>query len=110
MEAVGATIDRHGATVVAQLKGPLLLHAAPRLRAQLTDVVDEHPSLLVADMREVEEIDSSGLAILLWMHRSQAVRGCRFVVVADTPMVTRAFEVTRLADVLDVRQEMPELD
>ena len=110
MEARSATIDRHGTTVVVQVQGALLLDAWPAVRAQVDPVVEEHPSLLVADLRGVNEIDSSGLAILLWMHRSQTVRGCRFVVVTDSPMLLRAFEVTRLDDVLDVRSEMPDLD
>ena len=109
MDARRVTIQRHGATVVVELRGELLLDSTQFVRGRLANVVDDHPSVLVADLRAVTAIDSSGLAVLLWMHRSQVNRGCRFTVVTDNAMLKRAFEVTRLHDVLDVRHEMPEL-
>ncbi len=107
MEAGYVTIEQRGASVVAELRGPLLLDTAPIVRRRLSRVVDTHPSVLVADLRHVDDIDSSGLAVLLWMHRSQVTRGCRFIVVTENSMVHRAFEVTRLYDVLDIRHELP---
>ena len=110
MEATNARINRQAATVVVHLRGPLLLHSAPMVREQLSRYVDDHPPLLVADLRQVPEIDSSGLALLLWMQRSQVNRGCQFIVVSDNIMLTRAFEVTGLDEVLDIHGEMPDLD
>jgi anti-anti-sigma factor len=108
MDATCVTTERFGGTVVIRLRGSLLLDTAPFVRDELPDLDDLHPQLLVADLLGVTEIDSSGLALLLWMHRGQVNRGYRFIVVADNPMIHRAFNVTKLCDVLDVRRQMPE--
>ena len=93
--------------MVVRMEGPLLLHTSPRVRERLHDLEDHQPRCLVADLRGVSEIDSSGLAALLWMHRTQVNRRCEFVVVADSPMLDRIFQVTRLCDVFDIRRELP---
>ena len=90
------------------MEGPLLLHTSPQVRERLHDLEDRQPPCLIADLRGVTEIDSSGLAALLWMHRTQVNRRCDFIVVADNPMLRRIFEVTRLCDVFDLRRELPE--
>ncbi len=108
MDATCVSIEKYGGTVVIRLSGSLLLDTAPFVRDELPDLDDLHAQVLVADLLGITEIDSSGLALLLWMHRTQINRGYRFVVVADNPMISRAFEVTRLSDVLDVRRQMPE--
>ena len=107
MDAGRVSIDRDKGTLIARVRERLLIDTASIVREQLPDLADVHVQLLVADLRDVKDIDSSGLAVLLWMHRTQALRGCSFMVLADTPQVLRAFEVTGLDDVFDVRAEMP---
>ena len=108
MEALRLTVEPGAHTTVVRMEGPLMLHTAPRLRARLHDLEERRAQCLVADLRAVTDIDSSGLAALLWMHRTQVNHRCEFIVVADSPMLDRIFEVTRLADVFDLRRELPE--
>ncbi len=108
MEALRLTVEPGSRTMVVRMEGPLMLHTAPRVRARLHDLDERQPACLIADLRDVTDIDSSGLAALLWLHRTQVNHRCEFIVVANTPMLDRIFEVTKLCDVFDVRRELPE--
>jgi len=70
-EALRLTVEPGARTMVVRMEGPLLLHTASRVRERLHDLEDRQPGCLVADLREVTDIDSTGLAVLLWMHRTQ---------------------------------------
>jgi anti-sigma B factor antagonist len=76
-------IDRPDGPVLLRLRGELDVHGAPVLRTQLLDLLPERPPLIV-DMRALEFMDSSGLAVLLELRSrarqngwSVSVRGAR---------------------------------
>lgn len=60
------------------------------------------------DGRQVSEIDSSGLSLLLTIHRHQETKHGTFQLVADSPQITRALEVTKLDSVIAVRRQLPD--
>ena len=107
-EALRLTVEPGARTMVVRMEGPLMLHTAPRVHERLHDLEERQPPCLVADLRDVTDIDSSGLAVLLWMHRTQVNHRCELIVVTASSMLDRIFEVTRLCDVFDLRREMPE--
>jgi anti-anti-sigma factor len=107
-EELRLTVEPGVRTMVVRMEGPLLLHTATQVRERLHDLEERQPGCLIADLREVTDIDSTGLAVLLWMHRTQVNHRSEMIVVSARPMLDRIFEVTRLCDVFDVRREMPE--
>jgi anti-anti-sigma factor len=106
MDALRLTVEPGARTVVC-MEGPLMLHTSKTVRERLRNLDDRQPSCLIADLRQVTDIDSTGLAVLLWMHRTQVNHRCEFIVIADSPMLDRIFEVTRLCDVFDIRRDLP---
>ena len=99
---------RRGKDVLIEIRGALILGEATVLREQLQYLQDEHVDSLTLDGRQVAEIDSSGLSLLLTLHRLQASRHGKFLLVADAPQIDRALEVTKLDNVIDVRRELPD--
>ena len=101
------TLDAVGQTLVVRIDGELSLEEMPQVRNELRYVEHISPDTLVMDLRATHSIDSSGLALLLELHRAQSSRHARFVVVTANQLLLRAFEVTRLGDVFDVQRDMP---
>lgn len=62
---------------------------------------------LVLDLSAVEFVDSSGLSLLVRVHKRLLASGGTLVVVVTSTSVRRVLEVTGLADVLDLQ---PSLD
>ena len=98
---------QEGERLIVTVQGPLVLATTPGIRDDLQDVDDLHPSCLILDLREVTDVDSSGLALILWLHRAQTNRGCDFVVVSTRPELERALSTTMLDRTLDVRSAPP---
>lgn len=98
---------QEGERLIVTVKGPLVLATAPSIRDDLQDVDDLHPACLIVDLREVTDIDSSGLALLLWLHRSQTNRGAQFIAVSNRPELERALSATMLDRTFDVRPALP---
>jgi anti-sigma B factor antagonist len=73
-----------------EVEGHLDVDSAPRLKAQLLDLLDDGVSHLLVDLRPTASIDSSGLAALVSVHRRlQDGWGVLAVVVADTHIADR---------------------
>jgi len=99
---------RRGKDVLIEVRGARVLGEASVRREQLQYLQDEHIESLTLDGRAVAEIDSSGLSLLLTLHRLQASRHGEFTLVADAPQIDRALEVTKLDEVIDVRRDLTE--
>lgn len=98
---------QEGERLIVTVQGPLVLSTTPGIRDELQDVEDLLPSCLILDLREVTDVDSSGLALVLWLHRAQTNRSCEFIVVSNRPELERALSATMLDRALDVRPALP---
>lgn len=90
--------------IVIAVSGEVDIATAPEMHAAVAAAIARCPEggAVAADLTAVTFMDSSGLRALLAGHRLAGEAGVRFVVVADRPPVTRLFELTRVADELDV--------
>ena len=61
--------------------------------------------LVVVDLQQITFIDSAGLGVLVGAHRRMRERGGRLRIVRPPPLVERAFELTGLDEVLDMRDD-----
>jgi anti-sigma B factor antagonist len=92
--ALELAVERRDAGVVLSLKGELDLASAQRLEAELEGLQAEKPALLVADLRQLAFIDSSGLRVILVAAERAGREERRFVVVRGSPEVDRVLEIT----------------
>ena len=74
----------------------------PGVAAMVADLLDEGAGTLTLDLSDVGFVDSSGLGVLVALHRHAEARGARFVVRSVPPAVQRLFEITRLGDLLTI--------
>jgi anti-sigma B factor antagonist len=94
--------ERAGAHVLL-LTGELDIAEVPRLEAAVDRILDEGTTGITIDLRQLEFIDSSGLAAIVHVSGLCAKRGHDFELIAGRPEVQRLFEITGLSGVLPFR-------
>lgn len=100
-------VDRSGDSVVLRLEGELDLASAAQLEGELKALEEERPPLLVADLRRLAFIDSSGLRLLLVAAERAEQEERRFVVVRGSPEVDRILEITGAEHQLELASSPP---
>lgn len=92
------------------LSGELDLSTLDQLETALDGGLDGKPPLVVADLRELTFLDSSGLRALLALHASLPEDGGRLVLVRGPRRVHRVLELTRADEELEIVDDPSEID
>ena len=100
-------IERQGPYCIVRLAGELDIATTSKLRRVLKErLVDAGEVNIVVDLTELDFMDSSGLGVLIGMHkRARALRGSLAVVCPDGP-VLRVMSITGLLHVLHVHASL----
>ena len=88
--------------VCLALSGELDLNTGFRLERALRAVEEERPQVIVVDLRDLDLLDSTGLAKLVAGHRRAADGGWRLAIVRGGRLVETVLKATRLDGYLDV--------
>ena len=106
MQHESVEVDRpEPGVVLLRASGDVDAYTAPGLRARLHEATEAggDAELVVVDLERVTFIDSAGLGTLVGAHRRMRERGGWLRIVRPPPLVARAFELTGLDTVLDMR-------
>jgi anti-sigma B factor antagonist len=98
-------VSGEGPAVTVAVCGELDLANAKTLAAELERAEAESPESITIDMRELEFIDSTGIAVLVSVHRRLKDRLVRVRMVPST-----ASGVRRVMDVTGLDDELPFVD
>jgi anti-sigma B factor antagonist len=98
---------RESNAVVLRVDGEVDVLTAPKLAAQLNDLIRTSTDDLVLDLREAQFIDSAGLQILLGARRRLDHASRRLTVVCEEGPVKRVIELARLTETLSVTDRPP---
>ena len=88
-------LERRGDAAIAVMRGDLDIATEAEATSRLAQAMDG-AELLVADLRELAFLDSTGVRVLLAAHLRATERGTRFAVARGEGMVARLLEVTRI--------------
>jgi anti-sigma B factor antagonist len=88
-------VDDSPARVVIRLAGEIDLATVPQLR-QVLDAHARSRQTMVLDLREIEFVDSMGLAALVRARHRAIARGAKLELVAPPESVYKVFTLTRL--------------
>jgi anti-sigma B factor antagonist len=103
-----AEITRRADAAVVVMKGDLDIATEAQATAQLHRAMDGC-GVLIADLRELAFLDSTGVRVLLAAHLHAREHGVRFGVVRGEGMVARLLEVTRIHERFPVVDDPDEL-
>jgi anti-sigma B factor antagonist len=85
-----------------RLKGEIDLHTCAPFRDTLRELIDQKRYNIVIDLSEVPYLDSAALGVLVdAVRRVREFNGAIYLV-APTPFVRRAFDITRLIKIFHV--------
>jgi anti-sigma B factor antagonist len=96
-----------GRDVVLCVLGSVDLATAPELEQAIADALDGPGRRLVLDLRRVDFMDASGVAILLRHDQRARAASRSLLVVRGPPQVQRLFELTDLSARITVVDEFP---
>ena len=80
--------------IVVEAIGELDLHSADVLEREVAGLRADGHDRVVVDLRGVEFIDSTGLRLLIGLHRSAQREGRSLSLIPGPPPVQRIFELT----------------
>jgi anti-sigma B factor antagonist len=101
-------VQRRSDAAVVAMKGDLDIATEAQATTQLEQAMDGC-SVLIADLRELAFLDSTGVRVLLSVHLRAQEQGLKFGVVRGDGMVARLLEVTRISDRFPVVDDPAEL-
>lgn len=103
-----ADLERRSDAAIVTMKGDLDIAGEAQATAQLERAMDGC-AVLVADLRELAVLDSTGVRVLLAAHLRAEEQGLRFGVVRGEGMVARLLEMTRISQRFPVVDDPDEL-
>ena len=94
----------------AALAGEIDLSTVDDAEAELRSAIGEGNGVVAIDLREVSFLDSSGLRLLLRIHKELGEAGRRLIVVRGPRRVTRVFELTGAEKQLELVSDPAEIE
>jgi anti-anti-sigma factor len=79
-----------------QLEGELTIYAVAEARARLSGALDQGPALQL-NLAGVEELDTAGLQLLVWLKQEARRRGRTLTLFAHSPAVLEVFDLLKVA-------------
>ena len=105
------TVSTETDPMVTAVVGRLDLRTAPELRAQVTAALAAGPGSMIVDLSDVEFIDSSGLGVLIGLHKQADAQGGRLTIVPPIGSARQIFALTRTESFFNlVPSQHPALD
>lgn len=98
-------VDHSDGRVAARLSGDLDIVTSDAVKRELAQLIDDGNNAVALDLSDVGFVDSSGLGVLVAIHRHAEAQGSSFALRSITPQVRRLFEITRLGDLLTVESD-----
>ena len=100
-------VEQQGDARVVKLGGELDLYNAPQVRQALTDACADLPARVVVDLSEVDDIDSTGLGVLI-EGRMQLGNRRAFLLAAPGLETRRALKISGLDRHFTVHESVSE--
>jgi anti-anti-sigma factor len=93
-ESFGCEIDPERDAVRIRPHGALDMGAAPKLEAQIAELIAAGFRRLIIDLRSLDFMDSAGLHLMLELDAHARSDGITLTLVPGPPAVQRVFEIT----------------
>ena len=98
-------IKKDGTKAEVFFSGNMYVEDSPSVREKLTDLLDDGILFLVLNLSGLEYVDSSGLGVLISIHKRCLEKGGKMVVSGLRGMVDDLFKLTRLDLVFNIERE-----
>jgi anti-sigma B factor antagonist len=93
---------------VLEIGGEIDVYTAPRVRERLVEILDGGQKHLVVDLRRVDFLDSTGLGVLVGIHRRLRSGAGSLTLVCPHEKLMKIFRITGLDTVFDIYPSVEE--
>lgn len=91
-----------------RVKGEIDVYTAPQLRESVLDLIARGVSHVIADLRDVEFLDSTGLGAIVGGHKRLRTNDGSLVLAASPDRIVRLFRITGLDRAFSLYSSVPE--
>ena len=99
MNTLSITKNTDGQTLTVDIAGRIDTATSPTLDNEIKSSSDGITKIIL-NFEQVEYISSSGLRVLISLHKTMSAKNGRLVIRKPTEMVAEVFDVTGFADIL----------
>ena len=100
------TVGPVGDRAIVQVAGEVDVYTAPMLREQIRELAAKSAMHLIADLGQVDFLDSTGLGALVGGLKRLREAGGSLALVISSPRILRIFQVTGLTKVLAAQRSV----
>ncbi|MEU7892781.1 STAS domain-containing protein [Nonomuraea sp. NPDC049152] len=103
-QALSISLGLQGPCVIARLTGDFDFGSSAEVRDRVTKALDlSRPPMIVIDMQAVSVCDSSGLSVLVYLHKAVTASGGRLLLSGLNGRCKHLFAITALDKFFDIR-------
>jgi anti-sigma B factor antagonist len=106
-QVIEVSVERADDVAVVRVSGEIDMLTTPKLSTAITEQLNQHPAILVLDLRGVAFLGSSGLAALISARQAAAEHGATLRLVSAAHAVLRPLAATGLADLFEIYADLP---
>lgn len=92
--------------VLVSLNGEIDAYTAPQVREELMQAAENVGIKMIVDLSEVSYMDSTGLGVFVGLFKALKANEGQLCFTGMTDRLKRLFDITGLADVMDINTEV----
>lgn len=92
--------------LAVKVSGEIDAYTAPQLREKLFPMSEKKGVKMVVDLSEVNYMDSTGLGVFVGVFKNVRANDGEFKIVGLSERLQRLFEITGLADIIDINSQI----
>jgi anti-sigma B factor antagonist len=89
-----------------KVNGEIDAYTAPKLRETIFPLSEKEGVKMVIDLSEVNYMDSTGLGVFVGVFKNVRAHNGEFKIVGLSDRLQRLFEITGLADIIDINSQI----
>lgn len=91
--------------LVITLSGRLDTITSPQLEEEISHISLDEIEIIILDIKELEYISSTGLRLILKIHKKMSAKGGVLKLINVNEMISEVFYMTGMSDFLDIEKE-----
>lgn len=98
-------MEEKGGISIVRVKGDIDINTSPDVKRSFEPLIKDKKAKVVVDLKEVDYVDSSGLATLVEILKKLRAYGGKLKLAALSSKVRGLFEITKLNKLFDISED-----